>query len=100
MVARLIRPDNKQPAEYVTYARGYVCLRLLDTITPAVRWFSDADMFAANPMYTPAAPKPTYQPTWERTPYALVVWKPVLTLTPELAANINHAAHVEIRIAA
>jgi hypothetical protein len=95
-----VRPDNRQPAEYVTYSRGFVCLRLLDTISPAVRWFSDADMFAVNPMYTPAAPKPAYQPAWEVNARAIVIWRPTLILSPELAANINHAAGVEIVVRA
>lgn len=52
MVARLIRPDNGQPAEYVTYLRGHVCLRTT-CITPAVRWFTHEQMMTANPMVKP-----------------------------------------------
>ncbi len=89
-MAKLIRPDNGQPAEYVTYLRGYVCLRLHDTITPAVRWFSDDAMFAANPMSTCAEPPPLIGC---ELPPVLVV-----TLTPELAANVNHAIGCEVKV--
>lgn len=99
-MTKLIRPDNGQPAEYVTYLRGHVCLRLLDTVTPAVRWFSDAAMFAVNPMSTCAEPPPTprYQAVWERTPYALTIWQPVIALTPALAANVNHVLGCSIKV--
>lgn len=36
----------------------------------------------------------------ELPPRAIVLWKPVVTLTPELAAHVNHAIGVEVRVAA
>lgn len=47
-MTKLIRPDNYQPAEYVATLRGHICLRMLDTVTPAVRWYSLASVVAVN----------------------------------------------------
>ena len=43
---------------------------------------------------------PAYKPAWEVNPYSLVVWKPVITLSLDLLAHVNHVSGVEIRIAA
>jgi hypothetical protein len=48
----------------------------------------------------PPPAQSAYQYTWERTPYALAIWRPVVTLSPAMAANINHVIGVEVRIAA
>lgn len=96
MSGLLIRPDNGQPAEYVTYLRGYVCLRTT-CITPAVRWFSHEQMLVANPMFEPAKPAPAYRPAWEVNPCSIVVWRPAITLWQPLVDNINHVAGVQVR---
>lgn len=36
----------------------------------------------------------------ELPPRAIVVWTPVITLTPSMAAQVNHALGVEILVAA
>lgn len=41
-----------------------------------------------------------WRPAWEVNPYAIQVWKPIITLTPDMAASVNHAIGVEVRIAA
>lgn len=53
----LINPANGQRCEYVRTERGFVCLRT-SCITPAVRWFSMAQMDAVNPVATCAEPPP------------------------------------------
>lgn len=58
-MAKLIRPDNNQPAEFICVNRGYICLRT-SCITPAVRWFSLAQIEAVNPVATCAEPPPMH----------------------------------------
>lgn len=38
--------------------------------------------------------------TCELPPRAIVVWKPVITLTPHPAAQVNHAIGVQVQVAA
>lgn len=38
--------------------------------------------------------------TCELPPRAIVLWKPTITLTPELAAHVNHAINVQVQVAA
>lgn len=56
-MSKLIRPDNGQPAEFIEAKNGFICLRT-SCISPAVRWFSDEQMFAVSPVATCAEPPP------------------------------------------
>lgn len=103
-MSMLLRPDNGQPAEYITYSRGYVCLRTT-CITPAVRWFSHEQMLIANPMFEPAK-----QPNDSGLDYcspqpcrAIVVYvapKPLVVKMPaDLMGHIREALYCELKAA-
>lgn len=98
---KLLRPDNKQPAEYVTFSRGYVCLRILDTITPAVRWFSHEQMMAANPMVDLAPARIEHViPDTDWPVEAYVPRKPlVVTMPAELMIHVRNALYCNIKAA-
>lgn len=81
-MTNLINPLTRQPCEYVRTERGYVALRLSCTVTPAIQWFTLAQIEACNPVATCQEP-----------PRALVVY-----MSPELAANVNHVIGVEIMV--
>lgn len=66
----LLRPDNKQPAAYVTSRNGHICLRT-DCLSPSVMWFSDAAMNKLNPVHT-CEPPPKVECM------ALAIWRPTI----------------------
>lgn len=79
-MATLLRPDNKQPAAYVTSRNGYICLRT-DCITPSVMWFSEAAINKLNPVQGCELPPVV-------TCTAIVVWKPlVVYITADMIGN-------------
>ena len=78
-MTHLIHPITKQPCEFVASERGYVALRC-DYVSPQVRWFTLAQIEAANPVATCAEP-----------PQPLTV-----VLSPEMAAHVNASANVVI----
>lgn len=51
----LISPANGRPCAFVASSRGYIQLRC-DYVTPQTRWFSLAQIEAANPVHTCAEP--------------------------------------------
>ena len=79
-MSNLIHPITRQPCEFVASLRGYVALRLTCTVSPAIQWFSLAQIEAVNPVHTCAQP-----------PQPLTV-----VLTPEMAASVNASAGVRI----
>jgi hypothetical protein len=46
----LLHPITRQPCEFVASLRGYVALRLTCTVSPAIQWFSLAQIEAVNPV--------------------------------------------------
>lgn len=80
MTTQLISPANKRPCAFVACERGHICLRQ-DYVSPQVRWFTQSDVEAVNPVY--CYPQPAPEPL-------------TVVLTPEMAANVNASAGVEI----
>lgn len=87
----LIHPTNRQPCAFVEYSRGHIALRLTCTVTPAVQWFTLAQIEACNPVHTcEHDPRLTGMVYDQPQPVLTVV------LTPEMAASVNASAGVEI----
>lgn len=83
----LINPANNQPCEFVASQCGYIALRLTCTVTPAIQWFTQAAIEAANPVHTcehdPRLTGMVYdQPQPAPEPLTLVVY-------PWMAASID-----------
>lgn len=86
----LLHPQTHQPCAFVASQRGYIQLRC-DYVTPQTRWFSQAAIEAANPVYTcEHDPRLTGMVYDQPQPILTVI------LTPELARNINHVAGMRI----
>ena len=90
----LIRPDNGQPAAFVARLRGHICLRMADTVTPAVRWYKEAAVKACNTAADMIAAQLAAD-----IEQARIEWNwPHVFLTPDKAAQVNASANVRICI--
>jgi hypothetical protein len=112
-MSNLIHPVTKQPCEFVASVRGFVALRLACTVSPAVQWFTLAQIEAVNPVHTCAEPQPqpykvmgknvwvddTAEDFLGESALAKLRAQPLtVVLTPEMAANVNHVIGVSILV--
>jgi hypothetical protein len=87
----LINPATKQPCEFVASVRGYVALRLTCTVSPAVQWFSLAQIETVNPVHTCAEPLTVIMPvsaaaSISHTNVRVLAFKDVSLYTPAMRA--------------
>lgn len=105
MTTKLIRPDNHQPGAYVARLRGHICLRMADTVTPAVRRYPEAQVIARNAELIATARNAKELPDrilylWQLEADIAAALKEelklVLYLTESAAEAVNASAHVRI----
>jgi hypothetical protein len=87
----LLHPITRQPCEFVASVRGYVALRITCTVSPAIQWFTLAQIEVANPVHTCAQPLTVIMPvsaaaSISHTNVRVLAFKDVSLYTPAMRA--------------